>query len=143
MVEFEESAGLCRGTPCQAFAPGHNMHHIHASRVGRTPWGWRDAFVTSATSQVVRAEYLDGQVVLAWHHRALGVELGAPVRVHEEYHAVGSPFGWFNVIIRGGFGPVPEPPDAVLWHDRMSVGVVDMGMGNGLALDHAEPLDPT
>ncbi len=144
MVGCSESGTFCRGTPCQAFAPGHNMHHIHSIHVGRTPWGWRDALVAAVTGPSVHVEYLDGQATpVLWHHRAIGVELGDPVRVHDEYHAVAFPFGWFNVIIRGGLGPVPEPPDTVLWYQRTTLGVVDMGAGNGLAVDHAEPLDPT
>ncbi len=120
------------------------MHHIHSIHVGRTPWGWRDALVAAVTGPSVHVEYLDGQATpVLWHHRAIGVELGDPVRVHDEYHAVAFPFGWFNVIIRGGLGPVPEPPDTVLWYQRTTLGVVDMGAGNGLAVDHAEPLDPT
>jgi hypothetical protein len=51
-----------------------------------------------------------GRRVLVWHHVDLAgeVEVGAPVRLHEEYSVLGGPFGWLNVMERWA-RPVPVP----------------------------------
>ncbi len=51
-----------------------------------------------------------------WHHEPLSgqVDVGDPVRVHEQYYVLGGPFGWLNVIIKGGLGAVPEPAEPAL-----------------------------
>ena len=105
---------------CRSFLPGHHTHWIHAKHVGRTPWGWRDAVVTGVDGGWTTVAYVEsGHAVRLWHHVELAAELavGAPVRVHEGYYVLGGPFGWVNVVVDGGLGPVPEPADPAAWVD--------------------------
>ena len=129
-------------TQCGAYYPGHHTHWIHAKHVGRTPWGWRDAVVRRVDGLWVTVAYVDPDVeVRLWHHVDLAAELaiGAPVRLHEGYYVLGGPFGWLNVVVQGGLGPVPEPADPAAWADRVTGGVQDLGTGRGLALDWLDP----
>ena len=123
---------------CGAYHPGHNTHAIHARRVGETPWGWRDAVVRAIDGRWTTVAYVehDHEVEL-WHHEELARELtvGAPVRLHEQYYVLGGPFGWLNVVVCGGLGPVPEPADVSAWQREMTGGVQDLGTGRALALD--------
>lgn len=132
------------GKRCESYWPGHHMHFIHAKLIGQTPWGWRDGVVAQLASQWVEVEYTeeDGRVSL-WHHRPVSAGLAAAtlVRVHEEYHALGSRAGWLNVLVEGGLGPVPSPVDPAVWADEMTAGVVDLSTGRGLALDHVQSTD--
>ena len=127
---------------CRSYLPGHHTHWIHAKHVGRTPWGWRDAVVTGIDAGWTTVTYVEGgRPVRLWHHVDLGAELavGGPVRVHERYYVLGGPFGWVNVVVEGGLGPVPEPADPAAWADRVTAGVQDLGTGRGLALDWPDP----
>ncbi len=129
---------VVRNGHCQAYHPGHNTHWIHARRVGETPWGWRDAVVSGIDGQWVTVTYVErGHEVQLWHHDELAGELavGAPVRVHEQYYVLGGPFGWLNVVVRGGLGPVPKPVDTSVWEREMTGGVQDFSTGRALALD--------
>lgn len=138
-------ATVCNGKPCQRFSPGHNMHHIHARRVGDRPWGWRDALVANVVGREIHLSYVNpgephepGQPVV-WHHGDLSdlLSVGTPVRLHEQYYAMGLPAGWINVIIlSGGRGPVPEPNETQLWLPEMTVGVSSSVTGHGLPMDH-------
>ena len=124
---------------CQMFWAGHNTHWIHAKHIGRTPWGWRDAIVTSVGYRWVAVEYLHEPARLRlWHHESLTAEIqtGDPVRVHEQYYVLGGPFGWLNVVVAGGLGEVAEPAEPRLWADEMTGGVQDLSTGRALALDH-------
>lgn len=117
------------------------MHVIHANRVGETPWGWRDATVVAVDDLVVTARYvLENGSVRIWHHESLEsqLEAGAPVRVHEGYHALGARFGWVNAVVVKGIGEVPEPADREMWRPEMTVGAVDLATGVAIALDHAD-----
>ncbi len=123
---------------CQAYHPGHNTHWIHARRVGETPWGWRDAVVGGLDGRWVSVTYVDdGRQVELWHHDELtdALPVGAPVRVHEQYYVLGGPFGWLNVLVRGGLGPVPTPEDTSAWEPEVTGGVQDLSTGRALALD--------
>ena len=127
---------------CRSYLPGHHTHWIHAKHIGRTPWGWRDAVVTSFDAGWTTVTYVEsGRPVRLWHHVDLAgeLEVGAPVRVHEGYYVLGGPFGWANVVVEGGLGPVPEPADPAAWADRVTGGVQDLGTGRGLALDWPDP----
>ncbi len=129
---------IVRNDQCQAYHPGHNTHWIHAKHVGRTPWGWRDAVVSRIDGRWLRAAYVEnGHEVQLWHHVELADELsvGTPVRVHEQYYVLGGPFGWLNVLVRGGLGPVPTPNSTGAWQREMTGGVQDMSTGRALALD--------
>ncbi len=96
---------------CQSYAPGHQLHAIHAKHVGRTPWGWRDGVVVNVHGSDVSVQYLEQNHRLrVWHHRHLReLHVGDAVRVHERYYVLGGPFGWVNTVVSGGLGPVPEP----------------------------------
>ena len=123
---------------CQAYHPGHHTHWIHARRLGETPWGWRDAVVSGVDGGWISVTYVEsGRQLELWHHADLRDELavGAPVRVHEQYYALGGPFGWLNVVVRGGAGPVPEPADLAAWEAQQTGGVQDLRTGRALALD--------
>ncbi len=127
---------------CQLYWPGHNAHWIHAKRIGGTPWGWRDAIVTTVEGRWVTVTYvLEGTQLRLWHHERLSSEIhpGDLVRVHEQYNVLGGPFGWLNVIVEGGLGAVPEPAEPALWADQTTGGVQDLSTGRALALDHAYP----
>ena len=127
---------------CRSYLPGHHTHWIHAKHVGRTPWGWRDAVVSGVDGGWTTVTYVEsGRPVRLWHHVDLAAELvvGAPVRVHEGYYVLGGPFGWLNVVVQGGLGPVPEPADPAAWADRVTGGVQDLGTGRALALDWPDP----
>ena len=123
---------------CQSYRPGHHTHWIHAKHIGRTPWGWRDAVVDGVDEGWVAATYVvSGRQLRLWHHVDLAGEVraGAPVRVHERYYVLGGPFGWLNVVVEGGLGPVPDPADTTAWQGRMTGGVQDLSTGRALALD--------
>ena len=123
---------------CDLYRPGHNTHWIHAKHVGRTPWGWRDGVISAVDGLVLSVRYLQQDHDLrVWHHESLSgeVRVNDPVRVHEQHHALGGPFGWVNVVLRGGLGEVPEPADPSAWAAEVTGGVQDMGTGRGLALD--------
>lgn len=124
---------------CQFYHPGHNLHSIHASHVGSSPWGWRDAVVTAVEDCWLTLHYaLEDASVRLWHHDALHdlVEEGDPLRVHEGLHVLGGPFGWLNVIVEDGLGPVSEPVEKTMWADEVTGGVQDLTSGRALALDH-------
>ena len=127
---------------CRSYLPGHHTHWIHAKHVGRTPWGWRDAVVSGVDGGWTTVTYVEsGRPVRLWHHVDLAAELvvGSPVRVHEGYYVLGGPFGWLNVVVQGGLGPVPEPADPAAWADQVTGGVQDLGTGRALALDWPDP----
>lgn len=121
---------------CQSYRPGHNMHFIHARHVGETPWGWRTGTVVRSESAGRLLVELAGleQRVNIWHHAELMNDLpaGSEVLVHEEYYALATHFGWLNVQIANGVGPVPKPADLRPWRSRMSYGVVDLATGRGV-----------
>ena len=121
------------------------MHFIHARHIGETPWGWRDGVVESVGPDGwVHVRYLaEDAVVRVWHHDPLAqlLAVGDPVRVHERYYSLGGLFGWLNVVVRGGLGPVPQPDNAELWAQETTGGVVDLSTGRGLALDHPQAAD--
>ena len=126
------------GGRCSSCLPGHHTHWIHARRIGETPWGWRDAVVAGFDGCWTTATYVEsGRAVRLWHHADLAreVEVGAPVRVHERYYVLGGPFGWLNVVVEGGLGPVPEPADPAAWERQMTGGVQDLATGRALPLD--------
>jgi hypothetical protein len=130
---------------CQSYLSGHHTHWIHAKHIGRTPWGWRDAVVDGFDGGWITVTYVrSGRQLRLWHHVNLDGEVaaGAPVRVHERYYVLGGPFGWLNVVVEGGLGPVPEPADTAAWKRRMTGGVQDLGTGRALALDWLDPERP-
>jgi hypothetical protein len=133
---------LDKAEGCSSYFAGHLMHWIHARHIGESPWGWRDGVIAPVLDGWIVVSYLDGGEVRVWHHEQLPeAATGTLVRVHEEYHALGGPFGWLNVITEGGLGPVPEPAEPGLWSDEMTVGVVDLSTGRALALDHLDQED--
>jgi hypothetical protein len=85
---------------CRSYDSGHNLHFIHARLLGETPWGWRDGIVTSVRGGEVMVAYLEvDHEIRLWHHSSLATLLvGAPVQVHERYHALGGGFGCVNVV---------------------------------------------
>lgn len=87
----------------QNYSVGHDMHVIHAKRLGQTPWGWRPGTVGWVDGQTASIEYLleEGSVEI-WHHEPLDMlSVGTPVRIHEGYHALDIAGQWLNV---------PRPP---------------------------------
>lgn len=130
---------------CTFYGGGHNMHPSHARRVGETPWGWRDAVVASVTPDGwIGFDYVvESGHVVAWHHQDLSAQLalGVPVRVHEGYFTLGTPFGWLCLFIESGLGPVPEPRHPELWQTQMASGVVNMATGRALPMDHTSVED--
>ena len=118
---------------CQAYWPGHQLHWIPAKFVGQAPWGWRDGVVTAIHGSDVTVQYVETDHVLRlWHHRQLRLAVGQPVRVHERFHVAAGPFGWANVAVTNGLGPVPEPASPELWRPEQSIPVVDLGSGYAL-----------
>lgn len=132
---------------CVAYRPGHQMHVIQAGLIGGSPWGWRDGVVSATDSDGwIKVDFLnDPGGVTAWHHHDPSALLsaGTPVRVHEEFHALGVSSGWICLFITSGIGPVPKPQDANVWRTQMTGGVIDVTTGIGLALDHVTPRDAT
>lgn len=152
MSSAQVSDCLLEFGPCRSYWSGHNMHFIHARHLGETPWGWRDGLVEAMDEDGwVAVRYLVGgdvgpgggpsATVRVWHHSPLAdlLDVGHPVRVHERYCALGGPFGWLNVAVRDGLGPVSEPASAELWEDEVTGGAVDLSTGRALPLDHADP----
>jgi hypothetical protein len=123
--------------PCTSYGPGHHLHVINAKFAGRTPWGWHDGVVTDIHDGDVVTRYVEsGHRVRVWHHAPLpGLEVGVPVRVHEQYAVLGGAFGWAKVAVDDGLGPVPEPEQPELWAAETSVAVVNLGTGLGLPMD--------
>lgn len=133
----------CRTNTCTDYRAGHNVHAIHAGRVGQTPWGWRDSVVVGLDGDeiVLACVGQHAELVVVWHHRpslADGLTVGEPVRVHEEYGVLGTASGWFSVVVIGGLGPVPKPVEAMLWQPETSPGIVDLGTGIGLPTDRPD-----
>ena len=127
------------GTRCMSFHAGHNMHQIHARKVGQRPWGWRDGVIAAlGPDGGLEVNYLGGGRLMAWHHEDLRhlLAIGSPVRVHEEYYALGSPLGWLSLLISSGLGDIPNPADADSWLPETSAGIRDIATGRGLATDH-------
>lgn len=56
--------------------------------------------------------------------------------MHEQYHVLGGPFVWVNVVLTGGLGRVPEPAEPRLWAAQVVAPVVDLATGRGVAMDH-------
>lgn len=79
----------------------HNLHVIHAAHIGRTPWGWRDGVVREMASGWLHIDYVaEPGDVQVWHHDvARRLRPGTPVRLHEQYHALGNQAGWLNVMV--------------------------------------------
>lgn len=127
----------CSPEQCGSFADGHRAHHIRARLTGEAPWGWRDAIVEVTDGQTARLRYVaaDGAPSV-WHHDALPVTAGEPVRLHEQYRMLGTPHGWFCVAVTDGLGPVPEPSAPGTWADEVTPGIVHLEPGTALPLDH-------
>ena len=127
------------GHGCASYAPGHHMHPIHARKLGESPWGWRDGVVSSVDGGEVVVDYVtvDGHAVL-WHHNDLERILppGTLVRVHEKLHALGGTFGWLNVAVVEGVGPVPTPDDTSAWRSELRIAITDLRSGRAVAVDH-------
>lgn len=121
---------------CRSYRPGHLLHFIHAGRISRTPWGWRDAVVREiSTDNVAVVDYLDGSgTAEIWQHRDLSVAAppGMPVRLHERYYALAAGRAVLNVLLLRGIGPVPEPASPDLWAGEGEVIAVDLATGDGL-----------
>ena len=115
------------------------MHFIHARKIGEEPWGWRDGVVVSvAADGWLEVDYvLEPGRVVAHHHEDLTAVLsrGGLVRVHERYYALGGEFGWVNLYIGEGLGPVPDPEQPDLWRGEMTVAVTDLSTGRALPMD--------
>lgn len=127
------------GDGCPSYGPGHQMHFIHANQLGKRPWGWRDGVVSSIDGGKVEVDYVtvEGRVVLGYHLDLNGlIAPGALVRVHEELHAIGGRFGWLNVALLEGIGPVPTPADTSVWVAEQQVAVTDLASGRAVAVDH-------
>lgn len=123
---------------CQSCAAGHNVHFIHAGKVGESPWGWRDGVLASVgTTGWLTVEYTsEAGRVEAWHHQDLVAELplGTPVQVREGWRMLAAPGGWLHLIIAAGLGAVEQPTLVELWDDQVTYGVVDLSTGRGVPL---------
>ena len=117
-----------------SYHPGYELHFIHARHLGRTPWGWRAGTVSEVREDGVSVDYLlEPGHVEVWHHEALPVVVGTPVRVHEQYHAIDVDGAWRNVRLTGGLGGVPEPVGTGTWADEVQAAVVvDLARGEAV-----------
>lgn len=142
-TEPERPLFECDDAPCRRYGKGHAVHPISARLIGHEPWGWRDAIITGIDARNVTLVYLiEDAPVRVWHHKDLRsrLEVGEPVRLHERRTALGSPEGWFSVVITdGGLGPVPMPGDPMTWASQMRVGVADYTTGEGIPVDCVRP----
>ena len=127
---------------CQSYRAGHNVHFIQARLTGQAPWGWRDATVTAIDGLTVNLAYVEaGTEIRLWHHRDLSsvLRIGSPVRLHEQYHVLGTPVGWLCVeLLEGRLGAVPEPVDVEAWRSQQTPGVVNLQTGLAVPTDHAK-----
>ena len=124
-------------TRCPSYRPGHNLFYLHLREIGRRPWGWRAGTVSRVEGRnVVVIGYLDGGEATLWHHEPLTfLEVGFPVRVHEELHALEAGGALLNVEVPLGLGDVPEPEDVTAWlrdHLPAPVVVADIATGRGV-----------
>jgi hypothetical protein len=122
------------------FAPGHLMHPIQARLLAETPWGWRPAVVSHVDGLRARASYvLDGAGVVAfWHEQRIHMEwleVGLPVRVHEQHHALEVDDAWLNIRVDSGIGPVPAPEHPELWAGEAYGVVLNAATGQGIRID--------
>jgi hypothetical protein len=120
------------------------MHWIHAGRIGNSPWGWRDATVVAIDGLWLTLCYVvEDDESRIWHHEPLSdvLDVGSPVRLHEQYYALGGPFGWVNVAVFGGLGPIRAPEDPSLWAAERTVAVTDLATGRALPTDHTAKPD--
>jgi hypothetical protein len=134
-----DTADGCESGQCASYHAGHSIHFIQARKVGESPWGWRDGVVIGVDGLDATVAYLgEDATPSVWHHRSLSlyVEVGDPVRLHEQYGVLGCPSGWFSVAITGGLGPVAQPDAPGLWIAETTVGVVDLATGIAIATDH-------
>jgi hypothetical protein len=119
----------------EIYKPGFHIHFIQAKKIGQTPWGWRPGVVSAVEGQTATVSYVqeDGDVTL-WHHAPLDdLEVGLPVRVHEQSHVLETVGSWRNVALTGGLGPVPEPEHPDLWEPETDRAVItDLGTGRGV-----------
>ena len=124
------------------YHPGYDLHLLHAKRLGRTPWGWRAGTVSQVREDGVSVDYLlEAGRVQVWHHYALPVVVGTPVRVHEQYHGFDVDGAWLNVLLTGGLGAVPEPVEPGIWADEAQAAVVvDLARGEAVV---PTPIDVT
>lgn len=123
------------------YSPGHLMHHIQASHLGREPWGWRDGVVRSSGDGTHRLDYVHEDGSITVYSAILDeLEVGLPVRVHEDLHALSATGTWYNVLVlTPGLGAVPTPIAPELWAAEASVGVVDLAAGAGVERHEGEP----
>ncbi|RXR22714.1 hypothetical protein EQW78_15085 [Oerskovia turbata] len=99
---------------CDRYGTGHLLHPVHERMLRNRPWGWREGVVLAVRARdggvEVVVEYATGEgACRVWHHTALALGTGTPVRVHEQYHALEVEGQGFNVRLLGGVGPAPEP----------------------------------
>jgi hypothetical protein len=118
----------------QSFHPGYHLHFIQVRRLALAPWGWRPGLVAAVDSLTLDVAYLDGGSVTVWHHEPVqDVEVGLPVRVHEQYRALEIGRTWYHVRPTGGLGPVPEPEHLDDWNAAAAEPVV-VELSTGRAL---------
>lgn len=127
------------GDRCGSYRPGHQMHFIHAKKLGEEPWGWRDGVVVSVSPDGwLEVDYvLEPGRVVAHHHEDLTsvLRVGEPVRIHERFYGLSAGFGWVNLCITEGLGWVPEPEDPELWQREVTIAVTDLATGRALPMD--------
>ena len=127
------------GDRCRSYRPGHQMHFIHAKKLGEEPWGWRDGVVVSVSPDGwLEVDYvLEPGRVVAHHHEDLTsvLHVGEPVRIHERFYGLSARFGWVNLCITDGLGWVPEPEDPELWQREITIAVTDLSTGRALPMD--------
>ena len=122
---------------CQRYSAGHVVHFIQARLAGESPWGWRDGVVTSISHRHLRIEYtFAAGTVRCWHHHDLSAELqvGDPVRVHEQYHLLDGPMGIVCVLCDGGLGAVPDPEHPDLSNHERDAIIVNVATGRGFSV---------
>ncbi|MEK8226557.1 hypothetical protein NKG05_11425 [Oerskovia sp. M15] len=103
---------------CDRYDTGHHLHPVHERMLANRPWGWRSGVVDAVRANAdggveVVVEYMtDNGSCRVWHHAALELVRGLPVRVHEQYHALEVSGRALNVRLLRGLGSVPEPSPA-------------------------------
>lgn len=103
---------LCRQ---EGSGHGHRLSALRRAVASRHWWGWRDAVCSrrggNGWLDLQYPQHADRRVRV-WHHRALRLETGERLRLHEEASVLAGSFGVVAVEIVGGAGVIgdPRPP---------------------------------
>ena len=129
----------CEPTRCRSFGDGHGAHPSRVQRTAGTPWGWRDGIVTAVDGGRATVLYvLEDGAPSVWHHADLPLAVHEPVRLHEQFRMLGTPRGWFCVVVESGRGPVPMPEHPELSAADRNTAIVDLETGVGVDTEYGD-----